>query len=1439
MVGKHMNRAGSNFSKRLQQLSERLVNITRRNKSIRLLRKTKRQCVDLVEIDALSPGTAQEALRLVIAGRDSTVLSWKDSPVDPRDERYELLIDESDELEEVETPEYRRVRQFRKLDANLTQLSRNARQIEEETGAVDLYLGYPWIVGKCDDTEGTFLQAPVILFPVRLAAQRAPRLEWILARRDDAEPLFNEALALALDQYHETKLSEDFLEAAEEAAESDEAGRDPAWLLDWLQERFTALGLRMSDPERSLHLLPEYKADQVPKASGAFKLQAHAVVGYFPQAGSALRADYEDLIAKSNNGGLPGVLGRLLDSSADGPSSEPGTERISMDDVPEADTCWIVSSDASQEAAMLRSRSEDCLVVHGPPGTGKSQVICNLISDALSRGERVVVCCQKRAALDVVHQRLSSVGLGSHVALVHDHANDRAALYQRIASSLEEPAEVYVRQLELEESQLTESIDRATTVLRDVARELHKERRCGHTARELYAQASAVSDKQDPDVMRAASQFDRASLNAFLERLALLQQHNQRLGKRAAAWSGRKSFAQLTFADRSRIEELIVRAMESAKTLLKAQDSLGSERPEASKAAKVLEVLKEVTALDTATPDATVREMAIRLMNAGESGRAKASLEALRRLLPMMRDLADRPGPEFEGATPGVAVALETWLQGRTRLFRFFSGRFRSAKRQSLDYLARQGLQLDPAVVAEQARLIRSQQAWDRLFKAVSGSILDSPVGSAVTTDQVEEAAGQVQAALDASKRLSELIQKAASVQPGLLAHGESLQAVAARAAAVAALGEGFLLVKSATEELGEFLREEAISKIVAHSDTDCGMTYGLLERLKEGLEDFDTLQSIDDILDELRPVEAAVYRHVRKTYPAGDWRDVVGNAILLGWLAEVEKEAGSLRRVSSGEVSNLRLQFREQLDLRRELNRKRLAIQLRRRATEVRFEPGRDVDRRHSAEKPWRDLKHQVNKRRRLWPLRKLVHDLSWPLLEVMPCWLVSPETLSAAFPLEIGFFDLAIFDEASQLAVQYGLPAFYRAKRIVIAGDEQQLRPFDLFGALGVQSDVESEDPDEDTSAVEAESMLTLAKSKFPETVLNCHYRSKYEELIEFSNQGFYQGRLMTVPPADGVDATPIEWRRVQGRWENRRNAPEAAAVLDLLYELMQQHGTEKSFGIITFNNTQMEEIKDQIDRRKASDPEFAALIALEENPESGKLDDAIFVKNIENVQGDERDIIIFSIGYAPDASGRVYNRFGTLGQDGGDNRLNVAISRAKERIYVVASIEPEDLNVAASTHRGPQLLRKYLEYARAVSSKSFDTRDSVLRHVNPALDVRVEKTGHFDSPLEEQVYEELTRRNFVVKPQVGVSGYRIDLGVLDPANPARYLIGIECDGATYHSARSVRERDAYRQRFLESRGWIIHRIWSRNWWRNKQTEVDLLLDAIKHAQRNTGAE
>src|SRR5699024_7181897 len=235
------------------------------------------------------------------------------------------------------------------------------------------------------------------------------------------------------------------------------------------------------------------------------------------------------------------------------------------------------------------------------------------------------------------------------------------------------------------------------------------------------------------------------------------------------------------------------------------------------------------------------------------------------------------------------------------------------------------------------------------------------------------------------------------------------------------------------------------------------------------------------------------------------------------------------------------------------------------------------------------------------------------------------------------------------------------------------------------------------------------------------------------------------------------------------------------------------------------------------------------------AGDLDERIFVKNIENVQGDERDIIIFSIAYAKNEQGRVYSRFGTLGQQGGENRLNVAVTRAKEEIHLVSSIEPHELNVAGTKHEGPKLLKSYLEYAQAVSHLNKEKIESVLSDMNEEMNMkRQDSGGNFDSPFEEEVYEKLTDIGYKVDIQVGMSGYRIDMAVIHPDQPHRYILGIECDGAMYHSAPSARERDVYRQRFLESKGWTITRIWSRNWWKDAAVEIERIDQMLKKMVR-----
>lgn len=486
-------------------------------------------------------------------------------------------------------------------------------------------------------------------------------------------------------------------------------------------------------------------------------------------------------------------------------------------------------------------------------------------------------------------------------------------------------------------------------------------------------------------------------------------------------------------------------------------------------------------------------------------------------------------------------------------------------------------------------------------------------------------------------------------------------------------------------------------------------------------------------------------------------------------------------------------------------------------------------------------DLRHESKKKRKVLSLRNYISKFKdTGLFDILPCWLLTPEVVSDILPLSKNIFDIIIFDEASQIFVEKSIPAIYRAKSIVIAGDDKQLQPnsvakkkLDKFD--DIEGEIEEFDDEEfeenDSVALDEVSLLDVAQKMYKGSLLSYHYRSNYEELINFSNYAFYQGRLIVAPNKEDKNYLPIERIKVNGVWNKRKNIKEAEETYILVKKILKERKENESIGIVTFNEAQKELIRTYLEEQCEKDPEFSVLYLKEKVRHDDTEDKSIFIKNIENVQGDERDIIIFSIGYARDLeTGRVASRFGTLSQAGGENRLNVAISRAKKKIYVITSIEPEELLVETSKNEGPKLFKKYLEYVRAVSEKRRQEVKDILSSLFRKYDINQENKIHFDSDFEKEVYTSLKKCNYEVHTQVGVSGYKIDLGIYSKEK-SEYILGIECDGATYHSSPSARERDVYRQKFLESRGWIIHRIWSKDWWRNPENEIQKIRNLLQN--------
>ena len=480
-------------------------------------------------------------------------------------------------------------------------------------------------------------------------------------------------------------------------------------------------------------------------------------------------------------------------------------------------------------------------------------------------------------------------------------------------------------------------------------------------------------------------------------------------------------------------------------------------------------------------------------------------------------------------------------------------------------------------------------------------------------------------------------------------------------------------------------------------------------------------------------------------------------------------------------------------------------------------------------------DITSRIQSRRK-WGINKFIKTYQQELFNGIKIWMMTPEVVSEILPDKIGLIDLVIFDEASQMYIERGVPAIYRAKKVVVAGDSKQLKPSSLgSGRLDYYEELEMTEGNIDNvqdsiEALEEESLLDVAKIKYyPPTSLDFHYRSKYMELINFSNYAFYGGRLKVSPNTSTPMEPPIQYIKVDGLWSEQRNSVEAERVVTLVDSILQNRKENETIGIITFNAPQKEEILDQIEDYSRTDIEFSIALGEEENRKENGEDVSFFVKNIENVQGDERDIIIFSIGYGKDINGRVKTNFGWLSQKGGENRLNVAITRARKKIYIVSSIYGEDLDVSNAKNEGPKTFREYLRYAYAISENQKDAAKSILHSFS---DTGFSGIDEFDSDFEAEVYSALIDIGFNVETQIGVGGYRIDMAI---KKDNHYILGIECDGKLYHSSKSARERDIHRQQYLESRGWIIHRIWSKDWWKNPGNEIEKIASKINNIQNN----
>lgn len=463
--------------------------------------------------------------------------------------------------------------------------------------------------------------------------------------------------------------------------------------------------------------------------------------------------------------------------------------------------------------------------------------------------------------------------------------------------------------------------------------------------------------------------------------------------------------------------------------------------------------------------------------------------------------------------------------------------------------------------------------------------------------------------------------------------------------------------------------------------------------------------------------------------------------------------------------------------------------------------------------------LKRELAKQRRIMPVRRLFQKIPNLVRMLKPCLMMSPLTVSLFLESKDFIFDTVIFDEASQVCTENALGAIVRGKQVIIVGDSKQMPPTSFFNVSADGNFDEYDEENEEANDV-FESLLDEA-SLLPEKTLLWHYRSRHEHLIAFSNAEIYQNRLVTFPswmadmPDIGVEYVHVP-DGVYDRGGRKGNVNEAQKIAEMVFEHFEacrQGRFNRSLGVIAFGVVQQQAIEAALRRMRTERPEY------EEYFNEG-LEEPFFIKSLENVQGDERDTIIFSIGYAKGADGKMVMNFGPLGQQGGERRLNVAITRAKFNIKLVGSILPTDIDVNRISTDGPKLLKAYMEFA--IQGQQ-------------ALPPAAKADASQEEPLETAIHDLLVSKGYQVDTRIGCSGYRIDLAVRHPDHPGCYAIAIECDGASYHAAKTARERDRIRPDVLQGMGWKTYRVWSPDWVKDPQSEGQRLIEAVEDAIKN----
>ena len=1267
------------------------------------------------------------------------------------------------------------------LDVRLTELYRTARASLSEGGANTLFLAVGFLIWNRENDDDKKFRAPLILIPVALN-RKSMREGFTITLHDD-EARFNPTLVQMLRQDFELELP-----VAHGELPKDEHGLD-------------------------IHGIWRHVSQAVKEIKG-WEASEEVVLSTFSFAKYLM---WKDLVDRTGQLKQNPVVRHLIETPRDPYPSDirfPDPKTLDQNHDPQETFCPL-PADSSQLCAVMAAAKGKDFVLIGPPGTGKSQTIANLIAQCLAEQKTVLFVSEKIAALDVVYRRLRDVGLGNFCLELHSSKARKLDALNQLGRAWSSKGDVDASAWQREARKLKALRDQ----LNGFVQQLHRKRRNGLTAYNAIGQI--VSGTHFAALGLTWPAADAHSSDA-LEQLRELAERLD-VNAREVGHIANSPLARISHDDWSpHWQQEIITA---------AQQLIPTARQLESAAAAYCQAL-----------GLTIADL---------SQRSRHGLSLLAQTLPQAAGYDWRfvLRPDARRLMDALARGVSLVRQHQ-QTFQLLSAPYRE-----------EIVQIDVNSLSSQWQKA-NQSFWPMSWLGQRGvrkqlaAYIQGKQTPDVATDL--EHIKQLQHLQDEIKKLDDVASKTSGLWSGLntrldeAEHAQQFQPLLSQAiAALADNADSLSDIKSAIEKLlgdGNALLDAAGPVTGAGNHfTDALTTFtGALERFsaKAGTSAADMLVNTGDSPAGIAGLCAAIPPLQPKLHAWCAWRKARNEAVAAGleplvqgieqglvdlgevraafetnycrwWLNAVVDGDDVLRGFVSAEHEKRITDFRALDDHFTDLTCRYIHAGL------CAGLPDQESVTRNSE---WGILRREMQKKRAHKPLRELIGAMPSTITQLTPCLLMSPLSIAQYLSAETALFDLVVFDEASQIPVWDAIGAIARGKQVVMVGDPKQMPPTAFFNRGASGSD---DDMDDDVEA-DLESILDeCIGANLPTMEINWHYRSRHESLIAFSNHRYYKGGLVTFP-SPVTDDRAVSFQSVKdGVYEKggaRINKPEARALVNELVDRLRDHRFQTAgltIGVVTFNSEQQRLIEDLLDDARRQHPE------IEPNFAEDALE-PVFVKNLESVQGDERDIMYFSIGYGPDLTGKVSMNFGPMNKNGGERRLNVAVTRARHALRVFSSLNPEQIDLSRTQAKGVHDLKHFLEFA-----------ERGARALSEAVTGSV---GGYDSPFEESVADALRGKGWQVHPQVGVSSFRVDLGIVDPDAPGRYLAGVECDGATYHRTATARDRDKLREQILRGLEWEIVRIWSTDWWINAPDALEKVhnqLENLLDQQRGKRAE